>query len=207
MKKMMLLDCTLRDGGYVNDWRFGKTNIVSIFERLVDANVDIIEVGFIDDRRPFDKDRSIFPDTKSADMIYGDLNKKQAIVVGMIDFGTCAIENLAPCNESYLDGIRVIFKKGKMKAAMEYCRQVKKLGYKVFSQLVSITSYSDAELLELIELVNDVKPYGVSMVDTYGLLDSEWLLHFYKILDDHVDPDIKIGLHAHNNFQLGYSNA
>lgn len=206
MKDIKLLDCTLRDGGYVNDWRFGRTNIVSIFERLVDANVDIIEVGFIDDRRPFDKDRSIFPDTKSADKIYGELNKKQAIVVGMIDFGTCAIENLAPCNESYLDGIRVIFKKGKMKAAMEYCRQVKKLGYKVFSQLVSITSYSDAELLELIELVNDVKPYGVSMVDTYGLLDSEWLLHFYKILDDHVDPDVKIGFHAHNNFQLGYSN-
>lgn len=207
MKHIDLLDCTLRDGGYINDWRFTKTNIVSIFERLVDANVDIIEVGFLDDRRPFDKDRSIFPDTKSADKIYGDLDKKQALVVGMIDFGTCAIENLSPCSESYLDGIRVIFKKGKMKAAMEYCRQVKKLGYKVFSQLVSVTSYSDDELLELIQLVNDVKPYGVSMVDTYGLLDSDWLLHIYKILDDNVDPEIKIGFHAHNNFQLGYSNA
>ena len=70
MKNISLLDCTLRDGGYVNDWRFGRTNIVSIFERLVDANVDIIEVGFLDDRRPFDKDRSIFPDTASADEIY-----------------------------------------------------------------------------------------------------------------------------------------
>lgn len=207
MKNIMLLDCTLRDGGYVNDWRFTRTNIVSIFERLVDANVDIIEAGFIDERRPFDKDRSIFPDTRSADMIYGNLDKKQAMVVGMIDFGTCAIENLSPCSESYLDGIRVIFKKGKMKAAMEYCRQVKGLGYKVFSQLVSVTSYSDEELLELIDLVNDVKPYGVSMVDTYGLMDSERLLHLYKILDDNVDPDIKIGFHAHNNFQLGYSNA
>lgn len=207
MKNIDLLDCTLRDGGYVNDWRFGRTNIVSIFERLVDANVDIIEVGFLDDRRPFDKDRSIFPDTKSADKIYGDLDKKQALVVGMIDFGTCEIENLSPCGESYLDGIRVIFKKGKMKAAMEYCRQVKALGYKVFSQLVSVTSYSDDELLELIKLVNDVKPYGVSIVDTYGLLDSDWLLHIYKILDDNVDPEIKIGFHAHNNFQLGYSNA
>lgn len=207
MKHIDLLDCTLRDGGYINDWRFTKTNIVSIFERLVDANVDIIEVGFLDDRRPFDKDRSIFPDTKSADKIYGDLDKKQALVVGMIDFGTCAIKNLSPCSESYLDGIRVIFKKGKMKAAMEYCRQVKGLGYKVFSQLVSVTSYSDDELLELIKLVNDVKPYGVSMVDTYGLLDSDQLLHIYKILDDNVDPEIKIGFHAHNNFQLGYSNA
>lgn len=207
MKKISLLDCTLRDGGYVNDWRFGRTNIVSIFERLVDANVDIIEVGFIDERRPFDRDRSIFPDTSSADNIYGQLDKKQALVVGMIDYGTCSIENLSPCEESFLDGIRVIFKKGKMKAAMEYCRQVKALGYKVFSQLVSVTSYSDEELLELIELVNDVKPYGVSMVDTYGLMDSDRLLHLYKILDDNVAPEIMIGFHAHNNFQLGYANA
>ena len=146
MKRIQLLDCTLRDGGYVNDWRFGYTNIVSMFERLVDANVDIIELGFLDERRPFDIDRTIFPDTKSADKIYGSLDKKKAMVVGMIDFGTCSIENLSPCNESYLDGIRVIFKKGKMLPAMEFCRQVKVLGYKVFAQLVSVNSYTDEEL-------------------------------------------------------------
>lgn len=207
MKKIQLLDCTLRDGGYVNDWRFEYSNIVSMFERLVDANVDIIEIGFLDDRRPFDIDRSIFPDTQSADRIYGSLDKKKTMVVGMIDFGTCAIENIAPCEESYLDGIRVIFKKGKMYPAMEFCRQVKALGYKVFSQLVSVTSYTDEELLELVKLVNDVEPYAVSMVDTYGLMDSELLLHLYQILDDNVRPEIGIGFHAHNNFQLGYSNA
>lgn len=207
MKQISLLDCTLRDGGYINDWKFGRTNLVSIFERLVDAKVDIIEVGFLDDRRPFDMDRSIFPDTMSAAHIFGSLDKKNAMIVGMIDFGTCVIENLQPCEESCLDGIRVIFKKGKMYPAMEYCRQIKKLGYKVFAQLVSVTSYSDAELLELIELVNDVKPFAVSMVDTYGLLDSEALLHIYKILDEYVDIQIRIGFHAHNNFQLGYANA
>ena len=202
MRKIALLDCTLRDGGYVNDWRFGYTNIVSIFERLVDANIDIIELGFLDERRPFDIDRTIFPDSKSADKIYGSLDKKNAMVVGMIDYGTCPIENLAPCSESYLDGIRVIFKKGKMHAAMEFCRQVKALGYKVFSQLVSVTSYSDDDLYELISLVNDIKPYAVSLVDTYGLLESEWLLHLYKILDENVAKDIRIGFHVHNNFQL-----
>ena len=207
MNSISLLDCTLRDGGYVNDWKFGKTNLSSIFERLTAAKVDFIEVGFLDDRRPFDKDRSIFPDTKSADRLFSHLDKKGAQVVGMIDFGTCDIANLAPKEESYLDGIRVIFKKAKMKAAMEYCRQVKALGYKVFSQLVSVTSYTDEELLELIELVNDVKPYGVSMVDTYGLLDREKLLHIYKILDDNVAEDVVIGFHAHNNFQLAYSNS
>lgn len=207
MKRIRLLDCTLRDGGYVNDWRFGYSNIVSIFERLVDSNVDIIEVGFLDDRRPFDIDRTIFPDTAAADKIYSSLDKKHAMVVGMIDYGTCAIENLAPCCESYLDGIRVIFKKGKMYPAMEFCRRVKALGYKVFSQLVSVTSYTDDELLEIIRLINDVKPYAVSMVDTYGLMDSEWLLHHYKIMDENVDEEVQIGFHAHNNFQLGYANA
>lgn len=207
MKRMKLLDCTLRDGGYVNDWRFGYANIVSMFERLVDAGTDIIEVGFLDDRRPFDIDRTIFPDTQSADRLYASLDKKNAMIVGMIDYGTCAIENIAPCQESCLDGIRVIFKKGKMYPAMEFCRQVKALGYKVFSQLVSVTSYSDDELMELIDLVNDVKPYAVSMVDTYGLMDSEWLMHLYEILDKNVADDIQIGFHAHNNFQLGFANA
>lgn len=207
MKKIELLDCTLRDGGYVNDWRFGNTNIVSIFERLVDANIDIIEVGFLDDRRPFDIDRTVFPNIQSADRIYGSLDKKNAMIVAMIDYGTCAIENLATCEESCLDGIRVIFKKSRMYPAMEFCRQIKALGYKVFAQLVSVTSYTDEELLELVTLVNDVKPYTVSMVDTYGLMDSEWLLHQYKILDNNVDEEIHIGFHAHNNFQLGYSNA
>lgn len=207
MRHISLLDCTLRDGGYINDWKFGRSNLVSIFERLVDANVDIIEVGFLDNRRPFDKDRSIFPNTVSVGQIYGDLDRKNAMIVGMIDFGTCEIENIQPCEESCLDGIRVIFKKGKMYPAMEFCRQVKKLGYKVFAQLVSVTSYTDEELLEIVELVNDVKPFAVSMVDTYGLLDSEALLHIYKILDEHVDMQIQIGFHAHNNFQLGYANA
>ena len=45
MKQVKLLDCTLRDGGYVNDWEFGHDNIVTIFERLISAGVDILEVG------------------------------------------------------------------------------------------------------------------------------------------------------------------
>ena len=76
MKKIRLLDCTLRDGGYVNDWKFGYNNIISIFERLVDANVDVIEIGFLDDRRPFDIDRTIMPDTYSVEKIFGSHDKK-----------------------------------------------------------------------------------------------------------------------------------
>lgn len=207
MGEKLLLDCTLRDGGYVNDWEFGHNNLISIFERITDASVDIVEVGFLDDRRPFDINRSIFPNTESLKKIWGNITNRPKMVVGMVDYGTCSIENIEPCSESFLDGIRVIFKKQKMHGAMEFCRELKKLGYKVFSQLVSITAYSDDDLLELVSLVNDVKPYALSMVDTYGLLNPISLLHYYEILDRDVNSSINIGFHAHNNFQLGYANA
>ena len=207
MGKIRLLDCTLRDGGYVNDWEFGHNNIVSIFQRLITAGVDIVEVGFLDERRPFDINRSIMPDTASVKKIWGGISSRPDMIVGMVDYGTCKIENLEPCQESFLDGIRVIFKKHIMREALDYCAKVKQLGYKVFVQLVSITSYSEEELLELVKLVNNVKPYAVSMVDTYGLLTPGDLLNYYEILDKNVLPEIRIGFHAHNNFQLGFANA
>ena len=206
MNEIRLLDCTLRDGGYVNDWEFGHSTITSIFERVVDSGAEIIEIGFLDDRRPFDINRTIMPDTKSVQDIFGHCVKRPPMVVGMIDYGTCKLENIQPCEESYLDGIRVIFKKHIMHEAMEYCAQLKKLGYKVFSQLVSITSYSDEEMMELIGLVNEIEPFAVSMVDTYGLLDPNYMLHYYEILDDNVKPSVQIGFHSHNNFQLAYAN-
>ena len=75
MKEIKLLDCTLRDGGFVNDWEFGYGNIINIFERLISSGVDVLEIGFLDDRRPFDKNRTIMPDTKSADDIFGKIGR------------------------------------------------------------------------------------------------------------------------------------
>jgi len=207
MKDIKLLDCTLRDGGYVNDWEFGRDNIVNIFERLVSAGVDIIEVGFLDERRPFDPNRSIFPDTESANKIYGRLDKGNAMVVAMIDYGTCGIEHLQPASETCLDGIRVIFKNFKKEKAIAFCKEVKALGYKVFAQAVSITSYTDRELLDLVDLVNDLEPEALSIVDTYGLMHEDHVQHYFELMDYNLKPGIKIGYHAHNNFQLAYSNS
>jgi len=207
MNDIKLLDCTLRDGGYVNDWEFGHDNLLSIFERQVDAGVDVIEVGFLDERRPFDINRSIMPDTKSVAEIWGSVKQKPEAVFGMVDYGTCAIENIQPCEESFLDGIRVIFKQHLLKEALEYCAQIKALGYKVCAQLVSVTTYSDEDLLDMVRQVNEVEPYAVGMVDTYGLLDPEKLLHIYDIIDRNLKPEINIGFHAHNNFQLAFANS
>ncbi|MBO5573087.1 MAG: aldolase catalytic domain-containing protein [Clostridium sp.] len=207
MKDIRLLDCTLRDGGYVNDWEFGRDNIVNIFERLVSAGVDIIELGFLDERRPYDPNRTIFPDTESLNKTFGKLDKGKAMTVAMIDYGTCGIEHLQPAKDTCLDGIRVIFKNFKKEKAIAFCKEVKALGYRVFAQAVSITSYSDRELLDLVDLANDLGPETLSIVDTYGLMHEDHVQHYFELMDYNLLPGIQIGYHAHNNFQLAYSNS
>lgn len=207
MGERLLLDCTLRDGGYVNNWEFGYDQIVEIFERLVSSGVDFIEVGFLDEKATFDRGRTVLPDTASVNRMFEGISKGESLVLGMIDYGACGIERLQPCEETFLDGIRVIYKEAKMREALKFCAEVKKLGYKVFAQMVSVTTYTDERLAEYARLVNEVMPYATSMVDTYGLLDEEHLCHIYGILDENLDERICVGYHAHNNFQLGYANA
>jgi len=203
----LLLDCTLRDGGFVNDWNFGFGSIKSIISRLDYAGIDIIEVGFIDERRSYDEDRSIFPDTKSILPVFQSINKPKAIVVGMIDYGTCAIDKVSNQQESCLDGIRVIFKKNDQDKAIEFLGQIKEKGYKIFVNPVSITSYTDEEASILINKINKIKPYTVSVVDTYGLMHSKELLDYFDIFNQNLEKDIILGYHAHNNFQMAYANS
>ena len=61
MGKVYLLDCTLRDGGYVNDWRFGEKAIKEIGRKLAQAGIEIFEVGFIKGDT-YDPDRAVYPD-------------------------------------------------------------------------------------------------------------------------------------------------
>ena len=206
MSGIKLLDCTLRDGGYLNDWQFGNDNIINIYERMVSAGIDIIELGFLDERREYDEDRTIFPDTHALDRTYRGLDKGNSMLVGMIDYGTCGIEHIAPVEDCCLDGIRVIFKKAVMHRAIAFCRQVKELGYQVFVQAVSITSYHQEELKELIDLVNELHPFAFSLVDTYGLLHKNLLMKYYNFADRNLAPGIGLGYHSHNNFQLAYAN-
>lgn len=206
MRKVSQLDCTLRDGGYINDWEFGHSVITSTYKKLDASGVEYIEVGFMDDRRPFDMNRTIAPDTKGFDILFQNVQKRHACPVAMIDFGTCSIDNIAPCEESFLDGIRVIFKKEKIDQALPFCKAIKEKGYKLFIQAISITAYSDMDMLQYIQKINEVKPFAFSIVDTYGLMDKKRMAHYFDLIDSNLDPEIIIGYHSHNNFQLAFSN-
>lgn len=200
-----LLDCTLRDGGFVNDWLFGKETIRSIFRRLNRAGVDIVEAGFLDERRESDEDRSINPRLSDFDSALRGIARKSQVVL-MIDYGTVAAENIPAADKTSIDGFRVIFKKKDAAAALAFCRALKEKGYFVSVQPVSVTTYSDAEMLDLIAGVNAFSPDAVSIVDTYGLLHREKLMHYFRLLDRNLGAQTAIGFHSHNNFQMAYAN-
>lgn len=207
MKSVSLLDCTLRDGGYINDWEFGHHVITGTYKRLDDAGVDYIEVGFLDERRPFDINRTIVPDTDCWNVIFENVEKKNAIPVAMIDYGTCSLEHIKDASTTFIDGIRVIFKKEKIEEALPFCKAIKEKGYKLFIQAISITAYSKQDMIEYIQKINEIKPYAFSIVDTYGLLDEERLIEYIRLFEENLDDEIIIGYHAHNNFQLAFSNS
>ena len=208
VKNRVLLDCTLRDGGYVNDWEFGHDKITEIFKRQVSSGVEMIQVGFLDDRRKFDMNRTIMPDTASANKIFAGLDKGNAIIEAMIDYGTCSLDNIGlHTDDSFIDCIKVIFKEHLMEEALQYCKAIQDKGYKVFANMVNVTTYSDASLKKYAKLVNKVHPFGNSMVDTYGLMHKDQMLHIFQVLDKYIDSDIMMGFHSHNNFQLAYANS
>jgi 4-hydroxy 2-oxovalerate aldolase len=200
---LYLLDCTLRDGGYVNDWRFGYLTIRSVVTRLDSAGIDIIECGFLDSYVECDKDRSLYPDIHSVAKTLANSLPKRAMLVAMIDFGRFSQDLLIPKSEAVLDGIRLIFKKENIDEALKYARDIKRLGYKLFLNPVALTSYSDMELLLLIEKINEVEPFGMSIVDTYGLMFDNDVEKYVYLIDSNLNQKTALGYHTHNNLQMG----
>lgn len=86
---IQLLDCTLRDGGYLNDWDFGEDSIHYIVQRHIMAGADIVEVGFLDARCTENLDRTIQPYVTCYDRLLKGIDKKQSLLFAMIDYGTC----------------------------------------------------------------------------------------------------------------------
>ncbi len=207
MKNITLLDCTLRDGGFINDWRFGKGDIANLFERSVSAGIDYIEAGFLDEREAFDEDRTITPDSEGMDRILKGLSHGDSKIFAMIDYGCCDISRIKDKKDSELDGIRVMIKKKTRHEAIEFCRALKEKGYLVGAQPVSVTGYDDEEMKELVKEINSLSPFAMYIVDTYGLLERKQLLHIFRLIDERLDKGIKIGYHAHNNFQLAFANS
>lgn len=203
MGRAQLLDCTLRDGAYLVDKKFGDQAIHGIIRGLMQAKMDYIEIGFLQNDG-FGEGKTVFRNSADAKSFIPS-DKCGAEFSVLADYSRFSVENLDDCTGDSIDIVRECFFKQERYDAVEACRKIKEKGYKVFAQPVDILGYSDAELIELIELLNTVEPYCVSIVDTFGSMYEEDLQHIYSIIDHNLVSAAKIGFHSHNNMQL--SNA
>ena len=206
MGKISLLDCTLRDGGYVNDWRFGAETIRGFARKIAQTGIEMFEIGFLKDD-VFDPDRAVFPD---ADSVASAVGQKPANLqlLGMLDMSApVSLDRIPPCGETMLDGIRVIFKKDKINEAYAYCDALQKKGYVVFVNFVGSDQYTDAEFIAGIQKFNALRPFWMTIVDSFGLIKRKDFLRFVYLADHNMASGITLGYHAHNNLQQAMGNA
>jgi len=208
MSVIKLLDCTLRDGGYINNWKFGKREISELCRCLVEARTDIIEVGFLTDLEHTEDDALY----SNCEEIRAVCNKKEkSMLAAMIALGEKEMnpELLEPAETSPLDIVRITFHRdeAEITRAISYAKCLMDKGYKVCMQPVGTTSYLDKQLIELIEKINELKPWAFYLVDTLGILCKEELLRFIYLIDYNLALGIKLGFHSHNNLQMSFANA
>ncbi|MGN0701529.1 MAG: aldolase catalytic domain-containing protein [Oscillospiraceae bacterium] len=204
---LKILDCTLRDGGYINNWNFGEDNIRSICRRLSSAGTDIIEMGFLTNDAK--EGHSLYGNTAEIDKLAPECNGTTQIAA-MIALGEKEMNPaLLPLAESTrLDIVRITFHndESEIARAVDYARCLMSKNYKVCMQPVGTTSYTSIELLRLIDRINELNPFAFYLVDTLGMMYKHDLLKMIYLIDSNLNKDIAIGFHSHNNLQTSFSN-
>lgn len=203
MNHVQLLDCTLRDGAYLIDKNFGNKNIFGIICGLVKAKINLIEIGFFQDEG-FGEGLTVYKNSENAKK-YIPKEKNGCMFTVLADCSRYSVKNLDDCMGDSVDAIRQCFFKEERDEAIENCKIIKRRGYKCFVQPVDILGYSDSEIIELISKINEVEPYCLSIVDTFGSMYQEDLHRLFELINHNLISTCKIGFHSHNNMQM--SNA
>lgn len=205
MNTIKLLDCTLRDGGYINDWKFGLPTIRSIIRELVESQVDYVEIGFLRNCE-YDPDRALYNNCSQMLPVF-PAKRGRTMFTAMALHNKYDINKLEDYDGKTIDAIRVTFHDYDIDEGLAFIMKAKEKGYKVFCNPINIMGYSDEMILKLLEKVNRIQPYAFSIVDTFGSMMKSDLLRIYSLIEHNLDRSIVIGLHLHENLALSYSLA
>lgn len=202
MSLSSILDCTLRDGAYLTDYYFGDTTIRHIIQRLTDAHIDVIECGFLQNQ-PFVRGKTLFNQTQQV-RPYLPVAKKQSQYVLLADLSRYDIDQLDPADGHTIQGIRACFFKHEAPLIERFSRVIVDQGYQLYIQPVDILAYHPDELKALLDQVNRLDAKAFSIVDTFGSMQLAQLQSLFQLIHPHLNPDITLGFHSHNNQQLSF---
>ena len=209
MNSLKVLDVTLRDGGCVNDFNFGQAYMEKILAAQEASGVDIIELGYIDQKKGSESGRTQYINEKVIPQCILKHKKPGVTYVAMMDYGKFDVDKFGPKVDDGIDGIRCAFHKKDRLEVIAIGRKLINKGYKFYIQPMITLRYSDAELLELIEMVNKELPdaSGFYIVDSFGEMRPNDMSRMLNLVDHNLIPSMALGFHSHNNLQLSYSNA
>lgn len=211
-----LLDCTLRDGGYINDWNFGYSNIKKSIDEIEKTKIDIFEIGFLKNE-PYDKDRTVFNSVKQIKSLIPEKkeNIKYAAMIEVVN--PIPLDMVEEHTEDSVDIIRVIVWKTKhdeagnvvdaLQEGFNYCKGIVEKGYKLCVQPARVDQYTDDEFRKMLKMFSELNPYAIYIVDSWGTQNNEQILHYVSIADEILDNEVAIGYHGHNNMMQAFGNA
>lgn len=206
--KIKVLDCTIRDGGLINKHDFDHRFVRAVYKALSEANVDYMEIGYKNSKKLFDpKDYGIWKFCDDADIhkVIDGIESQTKISV-MVDVDRVEVEDIKPRKESPVSMIRVASYVKDIDKAIYMVNHLADKGYETTVNIMAISRALDNELTEaLTQLEKECKANVIYIVDSNGALYQETTEFLIKKAKSIVKTK-EIGIHAHNNQQLGFGN-
>jgi len=204
--ELKILDCTIRDGGLVNAHYFNDEFVKAVYDTCLKAGIDYMELGYKASKKVYSPTKNgpwKFCDEDDLRRIVGD-NDTCLKLSAMADAErTDYHEDILPAEQSVLDCIRVATYIHQLPTALDMVKDAKDKGYEVSLNLMAVSAVPDFELNKGIEVIAKCEADYLYIVDSFGSLYHEQI---DDLLSQYKTTGKILGIHAHNNQQLAYSN-
>ncbi len=208
-KDIKVFDCTIRDGGLVNNFRFSDEFVKGVYDTCLATGVDYMEIGKNNSTTLMSEEEfGTWNFCKEEDIrrIVGDNDTNMKIAV-MSDIGRTVNSELLPKNESVVDMIRIATYIHQIPAAIELVEEAHAKGYETTVNIMAVAKAFDNELDEVLELLSKTNVDVIYIADTFGSFYPEQI---NKLAQKYVEiarsAGKQVGIHAHNNIQLAFAN-
>ena len=205
-----VVDCTLRDGGLVNNFSFTDEFVRDLYEANIKAGVDYMEFGYKASKELFDPKsfgKWKFCDEKDIRAIVGE-NKSPLKISIMADVGRCDYKKDIPAKkDSVVDMVRVATYIHQIPTAIEMIEHLKKKGYEVTVNVMAVSKVNTDDLDAGLALLSRSSVDTIYLVDSFGSFYPEQITKLsQKYVEIAEAAGKNVGIHAHNNQQLAFAN-
>jgi 4-hydroxy 2-oxovalerate aldolase len=208
--EIKILDCTIRDGGLMNDHLFDDEIVKGVYSACVDAGLDYMEIGYINSKRifsPTEHGAWKFCTEDDIRRIVGESDTPLKLSVMADAEKSDYREDILPCDQSVLDMIRVATYIHQIPLALDMIKDAHDKGYETTINLMAVSTVIEKELDEALELLANSEVGTIYVVDSFGALYSEQIRSLIEKYIGYAEPCGKrVGIHTHNNQQLAFAN-